>query len=295
MKFGVIILLVILCPALKAQELFVSTEPASNMSKGSVGLRLGSSLYQMEHDQKFESLRIAPEIMFGVNKNMMFHISAYASNMFQTKFRVEGASLYGKYRFYSNDDVHEHFRMAAYTRLAIVKNPQVLETHHQHLLPDGNGGFVAHDELIFSESNDIDLDGNSSGIAAGLVFTKLKNRVALSGSAGYTKRINNIDFDSKPYQPKAEINFTASGGYLLFPREYTSYKQVNCNIYLEILGGAFTSKSLYFIDVAPAVQFLFNSIFRVDLSYRSQLAGKISRLSNKSFFLRLEYNLLNLF
>ncbi len=46
-----------------AQELYVSTEPASNMPAGSIGLRLNSKLFKMNHDGKYNGYRIEPEIM----------------------------------------------------------------------------------------------------------------------------------------------------------------------------------------------------------------------------------------
>jgi hypothetical protein len=37
------------------------------------------------------------------------------------------------------------------------------------------------------------------------------------------------------------------------------------------------------------------SIARLDVSYRTQFAGNVNRLSNSYFMMRLEYNLLNIF
>ncbi|MEO6453451.1 MAG: hypothetical protein ABIN97_05230, partial [Ginsengibacter sp.] len=63
----------------------------------------------------------------------------------------------------------------------------------------------------------------------------------------------------------------------------------------EMLGQTFTDKKQSYMDIAPAVQFIFNSIARVDVGYRTQIAGNTSRLSNNNFMVRLEYNLLNVF
>jgi hypothetical protein len=293
MRKLLIILLLLQTLNATTQELFVSTEPASNMATGSIGLRFTSRLFQMNHDGIFEEYRIAPELMVGVNKKFMIHIAGYGSNMFQRNFRIEGGSIYGKYRFFSVDDVHTHFRMAVYGKVAIVKNPEVLESIHKHEIPDGNGGYVIHDLLVFSQSDDIDLEGNTSGMNAGIIATKLINKFAASGSLGYGERFNNIGFKSPAYQPKNEITYSVSAGYLLFPRQNTSYRQLNCNVYLELLGSSFMDKKLYYTDLAPAVQFIINSIARIDVSYRSQLAGTVPRVCNNSFLLRLEYNLLN--
>ena len=278
-----------------AQELYVSTEPASNMPAGSIGLRLTSKLFQMDHDGKFSGYRIEPEIMFGLNKNTMIHVAGYASDMFQKNLKIEGASIYGKYRFFSQDEVHEHFRLAAFAKLALSNNPMVLEINEPHLFPDGNGGFITHEILSYHQSNDIDLEGNNSGLATGIIATRLKNKLAVSASLGYAYRMNNIGHKALVYQPLHAFNYTASAGLLLLPREYTSYKQTNVNLYIEMLGSSFIDKKQYNIDVAPAIQFIFNSIGRLDLSYRTQFAGNTKRLSNNYFMMRLEYNLLNIF
>lgn len=295
MKIFYFLILLLTVKITVAQELFVSTEPASNMAKGSIGIRLNAKVFKMNYSRKFESHRIEPEVMIGLNKNLMIHVAAYGSDMFQRNIKFEGASLYGKYRFYSSDEVHTHFRLAAYAKASVIRNPQTLHTIVQNIFPDGNGGFTAHTEEKNYQSNDIDLDGNNSGVAIGIIGTKLINRLAMSTSAGYISRVNNIGHNTENFQPLRAINYTASAGYLLFPREYTSYRQTNFNLYIEMLGQSFTDKKQFYMDVAPAAQFIFNSIARLDISYRAQFAGNIKRLSNNSFMLRLEYNLLNIF
>lgn len=278
-----------------AQELYVSTEPASNMATGSIGFRLNSKLFKMEHSGKYNSYRVEPELMVGVNKNLMVHVAGYGSNMFQKNFRMEGGSLYAKYRFFSRDDVHEHFRLAAFSKISVIDNPQYLTTIEPHLLPDGMGGYIQHEQQVILHSNDIDLDGNNSGIAIGIVATQLKNKLAVSASVGFVNRWNNIHDKIEIFQPLHAITYSASAGLLLLPKEYTSYKQTNINLYLEVLGQSFTDIKQYYVDVAPAVQFIFNSIARVDVGYRTKLSGNVERLGKSSFLLRLEYNLLNVF
>ena len=249
----------------------------------------------MNHNGKYTSYRIDPEIMLGVTKTFMIHLNAYGSNMFQKNFRFEGAALYGKYRFFSQDDVHAHFRMAAFAKFSVIKNPEYLVTTAQHLFPDGVGGFYQHEEELHLRSNDLDLDGNNSGISAGVVATKLTNKLALSASLAYAYRMNNIGHAIEFFQPLHAINYSTSAGLLLFPKEYTSYKQTNMNLYVEVLGQSFIDKKQYYIDVAPAVQFIFNSIARLDVGYRTQFSGNVTRLGNSNFILRLEYNWLNIF
>ena len=260
-----------------AQELYVSTEPASNMASGSIGLRMNSKFFRMNHDAKY-SYRLDPEIMFGVNKHLMVHVNMYGSNMYQSKFRMEGASLYGKYRVYSYDDVHSHFRMAAYGKMSLINNPTVLKT----------------DQGSFS-SDEIDLDGNNSGWLAGMVATQLLHKLAISSSVSFANRLDNVHDAKMPGQSATAINYSLSGGYLLFPREYRNYRQTNINLYCELLAATALDKHANFLDIAPAVQFIINSIARLDFSYRTQLTGNMERLSDSYFLVRFEYNLLNVF
>jgi hypothetical protein len=269
--------MILLCISLTihAQELYVSTEPASNMATSSIGIRLNSRLFQMKYNNGY-SFRLDPELMLGISKKMMVHLNAYASNMYQQNFKFEGGSAYIKYRFLSNDDVHSHFRMAAFGKLAFSNNPDSLYAHNQYY-----------------HSDEIDLDGSNSGFLSGIVATQLIHKLALSASVAYAKSFTNIDQTKQLQQSLQSINFSFSTGYLVLPVEYKNYHQTNLNLYCEVLSSSSTVGKGYYFDIAPAVQFTFNSIARLDLSYRTQFAGTMERLSEKYFLLRLEYNFLN--
>jgi len=60
-------------------------------------------------------------------------------------------------------------------------------------------------------------------------------------------------------------------------------------------GGQALDKQAWFVDIAPAIQFIFNSISRLDISYRTQLGSNMQRLSKDWFLLRFEYNFLGIF
>jgi hypothetical protein len=278
-----------------AQELYVNTEPASNMATGSIGFRVLTKVYKMNYNNSFNSYRVIPEFMIGASRHLMLHVAGYGSDMFQKKFKVEGGSLYAKYRFYSQDDVHEHFRIAAFSKVTFIDNPQQLSIESKKLLPDGNGGYT--EQLVTSvyKNDEFDIDGLNSGIVGGVVATKLVNKLAVSGSLDYGYRLNNLNNKVLPDQPLNAINYSASFGYLLLPKEYVSYRQTNMNLYVEVLGTTFPGKQKSYADIAPAIQFIFNSIARLDLSYRTQIAGNTRRLSDNYFMVRFEYNILNAF
>src|SRR4030095_16424506 len=272
------------------QELFIVTEPASNMAKGSIGVRMTNKLYQMDHDGSY-SYRLEPEIMFGVSKKLMMHANLYASNIFQNSFRFEGVGVYGKYRFLSKDDVHTHFRMATFGKITLIDNPHAITETETHDL----GGGVIHEENHSYYSDEIELDGNNSGVNTGLVATQLLHKLALSGTASYTNRWKNGDREKVPGISNHALNYSLSAGYLFLPRKYVTYRQTNFNLYTEFLGATSLDKKGYYIDAVPGIQFIFNSISRLDIAYRTQVAGNLSRYSENSWLVRFEYNFLNVF
>jgi hypothetical protein len=90
------------CP-LFAQELYVNTEPASNMATGSLGLRLeNQGFFKPGHKN-----RSTVEAMYGVSRHLMVHGSAYVSDYYSSSQHFEGGSVYAKYRFLSIDTVFQ--------------------------------------------------------------------------------------------------------------------------------------------------------------------------------------------
>lgn len=249
-----------------AQELYVNTEPASNMAAKSIGFRFNNK-FMKTTDSRF-GWRFNPELMFGLSNKWMWHLSGYFSDLYQHTFRLEGFSTYAKYRFYANDDVHTHFRLAAYGKAALIKNP------------------VASEE--------INPDGDNTGLGAGLVATRLMHKIALSASAGYDRAMDNAGHFKFPEQNgKDAVGYTLSAGALVFPQVYRNYRQVNMNVFMELLGQSNLETGKHYLDMAPALQFIFASRTRVDLSYRFQMDGDMQRFSDRSFLFRVEYNIFN--
>ena len=89
--------------------------------------------------------------------------------------------------------------------------------------------------------------------------------------------------------------YTLSAGYLLFPRKYENYDQVNLNIYAELLGKSNPGYGQRYMDFAPGFQLIINSFIRVDFSYRTPLYNDMVRSSANTYLVRLEYNLFNVF
>lgn len=270
MKFFLLMLAVILLPAatIRAQELFVFTEPASNMAAKSMGLRLNNYLMKDIEEDKI-NYHLVPEIMWGVSKKIMIHAEGFLSNR-NNSFVAEGGGVYVKYRFYSKDEVHSHLRLAATGRYSF-NNSDV----HQRT---------------------IDLNGHNSGYEAGIIGTQLINKVAISAGVSALHAVDNGK-EKFVYGNKYRnaVNYSLSVGKLMLPKEYTSYKQVNVNLMLEVLGQNNLYSGDSFLDIAPSIQFIFNSRFRFDAGYRYAAVKNLSRTSPQGVLIRGEYNLFNVF
>ena len=229
-------------------------------------------------------LRIVPEIMVGITKNLMGHSILYISDVHQKSQKIEGFGFYAKYRFLSIDSLQRHFRAAAYGRFSSIKNPLYTTMD------------MGHHGLLQLSQDEINLEGDNSGIQGGFVITQLLHKLALSAAVNYSKAFDNRgDNNLLPYQATESIGYTFSTGYLAFPKVYTSYSQPNLNIYLEFLGKTNVKKGQNFIEAAPALQLILNSRTRIDVSKRFQLSGNMSRMTKNMFLLRIEHNLFNVF
>jgi hypothetical protein len=259
-----ICLLALACPAF-SQELYVNTEPASNMATNSLGLRLEDQGFFKPSYKSRETL----ELMYGASRFLMVHGSLYMSDFYRGAQHPEGGSVYAKYRFFSADSVQKHFRGAFFSKISTIHNPIV--------------------------NQEITLEGDNSGLQTGVVFTQLLHRIALSASASYLHAWDNSGGDGIPAgNPSNAIAYTFSSGYLLLPKAYRDYKQVNVNIYAEFLGKTNPGHGQSYLDAAPAVQLIFDTLIRLDFSYRVPLYSTMVRNTAHMYLVRLEYNFFNL-
>jgi hypothetical protein len=249
-----------------AQELFVFTEPASNMAANSIGIRFSNALMKDEHTGTTDYY-FTPELMAGISKQVMVHTQAFMSTR-EGEFNANGASLYTKYRFYSVDDVHKHFRIAAFGRYSF-------------------NNMAIHQPAI-------DLMSRNSGYEAGLIATQLINKVALSASVAGVHVIDNGQQKFLYANNKRNaVNYTFSVGKLMLPKEYINYSQTNVNLMAEFLGQVNTGTGQSFLDIAPSLQFIINSRIRIDAGYCFALVKNLYRSAQQSAVLKVEYNFYN--
>lgn len=267
MKQLLIAALLFVSMQISAQELYVFTEPASNMPANSIGILQSAKFLQNKYYNRPEQ-RHNTELMFGINKNLMIHAAATYSNMYSQKLGFESVRLYGKYRFYSKDEMYRHFRLAAFAEASYNKN-----------------------ELEYDE---LGLEGDNSGIQLGLVGTQLLHKLAISSSASVISYAGTYTSHSATiHQPFTALNYSLSAGYLVYPKEYTDYNQPNINLYLELLGQKSLDQTRYMLDVAPAIQLILKSQAKINVGYRQQLLGNMHRMSTNSWLIELEWTFLN--
>lgn len=267
-KIGLLLPVSISSFSLVAQELYVFTEPASNMPAKSISAKYNFKVQKGYHEGKTEQ-RHTPEIMVGLNKKWMLHASGSFSDMYSSSLRWESVRIYAKYRFLSYDEVHKHFRMAAFMQASASRNKPF------------------YDELT--------LDGDQSGFQYGIIATQLLNKLALSATVSNVQVLQQSRWnkDYPQLYPYQALDYTVSAGYLLLPRSYTNYKQTNINLYAELLGQRTYDLSYYFIDLAPAIQLIFNSNSKLNVGYRFQLNSDMHRMADKSWMISFERTFLN--
>lgn len=254
------------------QELYVFSEPASNIPAHSLSIKLKDHFVTDDNIYGRFSNRLMPQVMFGMSKKLMVRGSFSVANMHTADTRFESFSLYTKYRFLSKDDVHRHFRMAVFAEASKTNTP------------------FHYDEIT--------LMGDKGGIEAGIIATQLWHKLALSGTLSHTQVLHKSRNDKVIYIPERNyqsVNFSLSGGYLLLPKEYTDYRQTNLNIYVELLGQRTFENPAYYLDLAPAIQLIFGSNTKFNMGYRFQLGSDMQRMATSSWLFSIERTFLNAF
>ena len=267
MKKVILFFVAISCQTIFSQELFVVTDPASNVPANSLAVNVMQLLFK-EKIKTGYNYHLMPEVTYGLNKNLMLRASAFVSNR-NTQLVTEGGSFMAKYRFYSEDDLNSHFRLAAYGRYSFNNS----DIHQEQ----------------------IEILGHNSGFETGIIATKLLKKVAISSSVSFEKAM-----DNKPKYPFPDnygdnaTNYTLSFGKLMYPKKYTSFKQTNINLMVEFVGQTINENGKSYLDVVPAIQFIFNSQARLDFAYRQELMSSMLRTAPNGFYFNLYYTFFDL-
>ena len=216
---------------LSAQELYINSEPASLIPKGTKVVRLTNSNIFLDGSNIMGSISnafiVTPSLSYGLSKKIMvsgsfqFANKPYEQDM-MPNFGFNGVKLYSKQRILTTDKDKYHTRLSSFIKYSYHENK-------------------------FMKDN-LDLELQDTGFELGLIGTQLIKKLAISITSGFT-RISNIDEKftqgTTVKWQKTNVNTfknSISAGYLLFPRKYKSYNQTNFNLYLEYITNTIITK-----------------------------------------------------
>lgn len=251
----------------QAQELFLLTNPASNVPRNALVLRGMNSFFQRTADQTI-SYHFMPELEYGVSRKVMLIANGFISNE-GNKLTLEGGSILAQYRFLSKDEAKRHFRMALW------------------------GRFSANTADIHQE--EIELNGHNTGVRMGLTGTQLIRKTAISSTVSFQHALSNFNNKFPDSYARNAIDYTLSLGHLVLPRTYKGFHQVNMNVMVEMLGQAHPATRNSFLDIAPVIQFIFKSRTRLDIAYRRQVYSTLYRTQPNGVIVNFQYSIFNLF
>ena len=263
MRIFFILFLLIHTYILSAQELYINSEPASLIPKGTKVVRLTNSNIFLDGSNIMGSIGnafiVTSSLSYGISKKIMLSGSIQFANKpyeqdMTPNFGLNGFKIYSKQRILSTDKQKYHTRLSSFIK------------------------YSYHEDKFMKDNIDIDLQDTCFEL--GLIGTQLINKLAISITTAIT-RISNIDEkftqgSTVKWQTTNLNTFknSISAGYLLFPRKYNSYKQTNFNLYVEYLTNTILNEDFpvrydkFRSTFAPGIQFIIMSRSRLDFSYK---------------------------
>ena len=232
-----------------SQELYINSEPASLIPKGSKVVRLKYSNIKRSESLFYNIIK--PSISYGISKNIMIS----AMFQFSNEYSFNGFSIYSKQRIFSSDRQKYHSRFSSYFR----------------------GSYHDKKYLI----NSLDLEFQDTGFEFGFIGTQLINKLAVSLTSGlgiYTKqKLNSLQNTlsigylllPRSYKSYKQTNFNL-------------YFEVMTNAILDKVIPRTLSK--FSSTLAPGIQLIFFSRSRLDFSYRIRKAT-----NSNDFLIKLSY------
>tara|TARA_Y100000996_G_scaffold17299_1_gene12892 strand:+ start:584 stop:1417 length:834 start_codon:yes stop_codon:yes gene_type:complete len=266
------LILVIIFNDSYSQELYINSEPASLIPKGTKVVRLSYSNIIIDESNSLgdvaNAFLMTPSLAYGLSKKIMISTSfQFANRPYEQdlvpNFVFNGFKFYSKQRIYTTDKQKNHTRLSSFLKYSFHKDN-------------------------FMKSN-IDLDLQDKGFELGLIGTQLIKKLAISITSAYI-RANDINDDSNNLISLSTFKNSLSAGYLLLPRKYKSYKQTNFNLYLEYLTNTIMNKTFpvrynrFLSTLAPGLQFVILSRSRLDFSYKIRKGD-----TENEFFIKFTY------
>jgi hypothetical protein len=128
-----------------------------------------------------------------------------------------------------------------------------------------------------------------------MIATQLIHKYAFNSTVSFEQAQNNTVANKFPTnQSNQAINYTFSAGKLLLPKVYSNYNQTNLNCMIELLGQTLLGNGKSYLDIAPSLQLIFNSVARLDFAYRQQIYSNMLRTAPNGILIKFEYNFFNI-
>lgn len=247
--------------SLVSQELYITSPAAANISKGRLEVR-----NTVEGYDNFNYFHNSFEVNYGLLGNLTIYNKFYYT--FEDKYKFIGSYQPSvRYRFKDFDSKNQHYRFAYQSGLNIPLDPVSVtgdavsyELHPGHIVKFLSGANNITVPIIDFHATDNYTFKNS------LIGTALFNKFAVSLETGYNMNVAKSDFKFGNYW-----NFGAAFGYLLLPRQYTSYNDVNVNLYFENKAYYFEGNKFEGRDVRNSGGFRYDAYFGVQSIFFSSL------------------------
>ncbi len=263
---GLIICLIIFSSNVFAQELYIVSNAAANISKSRLEVRNVAKSYDEMSAFHYD---------FQVNYGLLGNLTLYNHVTYTTNSDYQFLGNYdisARYRFLDIDKPNYHWRFAYQGGATIPVNPKSITDQVEYELHPGHtisfydfGGDITVPSIDFHTTDNYTIHNS-------IIATNLIKKFAITGEMAYNVNIAGNDFKFGNY-----YQWNLSMGLLLLPGEYKSYDDVNLNIYSESkayyfeknksLGDEIGNSGGFRLDTYLGIQAIFFSSLMTELSY----------------------------
>ncbi len=266
-SLGLILICIIINTTLHAQELYIVSHAAANISKDRIELRNIAKSYD-----DLNAFHYDFQVNYGLLGNLtLYNGVTYTLN--STNQFIGNYNFDARYRFLDIDKANYHWRFALQTGGTIPVNPKAIvsdeveyELHPGHTISFYEfGGDITVPSIDFHTTDNYTIHNS-------VIATNLIKKFAITGEAAYNLNIAGGDFKFGNY-----FQGDLSMGLLILPKEYNSYDDVNLNVYSEtkayyfeknkFLGDEISNSGGFRLDTYIGVQAIFLSSLMAELSY----------------------------
>jgi hypothetical protein len=266
----IILILLFTLPALisYSQELYIVTHPAANLSKNRLEFRNAVMGYD-----NFKYYHSYFALNYGLLGNLTIYNDVYYSLDQGYKF-LGNYEFAARYRIKDFDKRNYHLRTAYQTGLIIPVNAQpIVDGAVEYEIHPG------HKVKFYNFVNDITIPSvdfhttDNFTYKNDLIVTNLTGKFAATGEMGF-----NVNFPKNDFKFGNYFDWSLSFGYLVLPKVYKSYDDVNINLYWEnkayyfyknkFLGTEVANSGGFRLDTYLGVQSIFFSSLMLEFSFK---------------------------